>query len=118
MYVLTRSENKGNRRSDMRSIIRKLSLLTAALMILAVPALADEGAMDKMLEQGQQVDKNECLLVAINCGNQVDSIQQRIDRIKGEISRGSDVYTNDELRRLNRQLEEANKTLEDMSLGS
>jgi hypothetical protein len=110
--------NKINiRRSAMRSILRKLSLLAAALMILAVPALADEGTMDKMLDQGQQVNKNECLLVAVNCGNQVDSIQERIDRIKGEISRGSDVYTADELRRLNRQLDEANKILEEESFG-
>ena len=101
----------------MRSIHKKLSLLAAALMIVAVPALADEGSMGSKIEQGQQVEKNECLLVAINCGNQVDTIQQRIDRIKGEISRGSVVYTNDELRRLNRELEEANKTLEDLNSG-
>lgn len=101
----------------MRRIIKKISLLAAALMIVAVPALAVEDAMDKMLEKGQQVDKNECLLVAVNCGNQVDSIQQRIDRIKGEISRGTDVYTTDELRRLERQLDEATKILEDQSFG-
>jgi len=86
-------------------------------MIVAVPVLADEGSIDRRFEQGQQVEKNECLLVAKNCGDQVDTIQQRIDRIKGEISRGSDVYTNDELRRLNRELDEANKTLEGLSFG-
>jgi TolA-binding protein len=101
----------------MRSIINRLTLLAAALMIVAVPALADEGSMDSRFEQGQQFDKNECLLVSMNCENQVDTIQQRIDRIKGEISRGTDVYTNDELRRLNRELEEANKTLDGLSAG-
>ena len=101
----------------MRCIIGKLTLLAAALLILSVPVLADEGAVDKMIDQGQQVNKNECLLVAKDCGNQVDTIQERIDRIKGEISRGTDVYTNDELRRLNRELEEANKTLEEQSYG-
>jgi hypothetical protein len=101
----------------MRSIIKKMTLLAAGLMIIAVPALADEGAMDRMLNQGQQVDKNECLRVAINCGNQADSIQQRIDRIEGEIAMGTAVYTNDELRRLNRQLEEATKTLNVLSVG-
>jgi TolA-binding protein len=108
---------KTNRRLAMRSILKRIALLAAALMIVAVPALADEGAMDRMMERGQQVDKNECLLVAVNCGNQMDTIQQRIERIREEIARGSDVYSNDELRRLNRQLEEANKSLEDMSLG-
>lgn len=102
----------------MRSVIRKLTLLSAALMILAVPAFANEGGMDRVLDQGQKTDKNECLLVAKNCGNQVDSIQQRIERIKGEISKGTDVYTNDELRRLYRQLDEAVKTLENETLGS
>jgi uncharacterized protein involved in exopolysaccharide biosynthesis len=101
----------------MRCIIRKLSLLAAALMILAVPALADEGSVVKGFDQGQQVEKNECLLVAMNCANQEDTIQQRIDRIKGEISRGTDVYSRDELRRLDRELEEATKTLEQLSFG-
>ena len=102
----------------MRSVIKRITLLAAALMIVAVPVLADESSMNGKFEQGQQTDKNECLLVAMNCGNQVDSIQQRIDRIKGEISRGSDVYTNDELRTLNRELEEAVKILEAETMGS
>jgi hypothetical protein len=101
----------------MRHIAKRIALLAAALMIVAVPVLADEGAMDSTIVPGQQVEKNECLLVAKNCGDQVDTIQERIDRIKGEISRGSDVYTNDELRTLNRELDEANKTLEGLSFG-
>jgi hypothetical protein len=96
----------------MRCIIKRISLLAAALMIVAVPALADESSMDRKFEQGQQTEKNECLLVSVNCGNQVDTIQQRIDRIKGEIGRGTAVYTNDELNRLDRELDEAVKTLE------
>jgi hypothetical protein len=91
--------------------------VAAALLILAVPVLAEEGSMDRTYDQGQQPEKNECLLVAMNCGNQADTIQQRIDRIKGEISRGSDVYTADELRTLNRELNEATKTLDEMSFG-
>jgi hypothetical protein len=84
---------------------------------MAVPVLADEGAIDKVLDQGQQINKSECLLVAMNCGDSVDSIQQRIDRIKGEIGRGTDVYSNEELRRLDRQLDEYTKILNDMDLG-
>jgi len=101
----------------MRSILKRISILAAALMILAVPVLADEGTMDKKFVPGVQVEKNECLLLAQNCGNQVDTIQERIDRIKGEISRGTAVYTNDELRSLDRELEEANKILEGLSVG-
>lgn len=101
----------------MRYMIRKLTLLAASLMILAVPALAEQGRLDRMQDEGVRADKNECLLVSANCVNQVDTIQQRIDRIKGEISRGSDVYTNDELRRLNLKLNDAVKTMEELSAG-
>lgn len=95
----------------MRHMIRKLSLLAAALMIMAVPVLAEEGSVKTMLDEGQRAEKNECLLAAMNCANQVDSIQQRIERIQKEIGRGEAVYTRDELRRLNDRLEDANKTL-------
>ena len=101
----------------MRSGIIKSTLLAAVLVLTAVPVLAVDTMMDKSFDQGQQGEKNECLLVAINCGNQVDSIQQRIDRIRGEIARGPDVYTNDELRRLSRELEEAEKLMESLSIG-
>ena len=101
----------------MRFIIRRITLSAAALMLLAVPVLADEGAMYNTLEEGQQEVKDECLLVAMNCPNQVDTIQQRIDRIKGEIARGSYVYTSDELGILNRQLEEAERNLQELGAG-
>jgi TolA-binding protein len=101
----------------MRSIFKRISLLAAALMIVAVPALADEGSMDSRIGQGQQNVKDECLLVAKNCGDQLDTIQERINRINGEISRGTDVYTNEELRTLERQLDDAHKTLEELSAG-
>lgn len=101
----------------MRRMIRKLSLLAAALLIMAVPVLAEEGTVGTMQDESQRAEKNECLLVAMNCANQVDSIQQRIDRIQKEIGRGEDVYTRDELRRLNDRLEEANRTLESLNIG-
>lgn len=101
----------------MRRMIGKLSLLAAVLAITAVPVLAADSDMDRTFDQGQQGEKNECLLVAINCGNQVDSIQQRIERIKGEIDRGTDVYTTEELQRLNRQLDEAVELMESQSFG-
>lgn len=101
----------------MRRMIRKLTLLAAALMILALPAFADEGAMEKVLDPGQQSGKDECLLIAKDCGNRMDTLQQRIDRIKGEIGRGADVYTKDELQKLERQLEEAVRAQEELGIG-
>lgn len=102
----------------MRYVLKRISLLAAALLIAAVPVLADEGSMDRSFDQGMQSEKNECLLVATNCGNSVDSFQQRIDRIRGEIARGSDVYTQDELSRLNRELNEYIKAMNEQQLGS
>ena len=102
----------------MRSVIKRITLLAAALMIVAAPVLADEGSMDRTFSQGQQEGKNECLLVAMNCANQVDTIQQRIDRIQGEISRGSAVYSTEELKSLGRELEDAIKLQENETTGS
>lgn len=96
----------------MRRILRTLPVLLAAVIATAaVQARAADTTMGRM-EQGMEGQKNECLLVAMNCGNQVDSIQQRIDRIRGEISKGTAVYTTEELRQLKNQLEDANRTLE------
>ncbi|MDD5286103.1 MAG: hypothetical protein PHD54_09600 [Desulfuromonadaceae bacterium] len=89
----------------MKTILRALTVVAAAL-VLAIPVLAEENAV---MQQEPQAQKNECLLVAKNCPT--DSIQERIQRIQGEIMRGSDVYTNDELRRLNNELQEYQKML-------
>jgi thiamine biosynthesis lipoprotein ApbE len=91
----------------MKAIARTVSFVAAALIIAAVPVLAEEGIMG---QQEQQVQRSECLLVAKNCPT--DSIQERIQRIQDEIAKGTTVYSNDELQRLNRQLEEAQKFLD------
>ncbi|MBT1071100.1 hypothetical protein [Pelotalea chapellei] len=98
----------------MRSIARIIPMLATALMINAVPGYAIEatGAMNEGLQ------KDECLLVAMNCRNQVDSIQQRIDRLQGEIARGGGVYSADELRVLKDKLEDANKILDSIVSGA
>ena len=96
----------------MKKVTATLSALVATLLISSLPVLGEEGGMGKTMDQGQQSEKNECLLVSRNCGDQVDSIQQRIDRIRGEIARGSDVYTTSELQSLRDKLEDANRTLE------
>lgn len=91
----------------MKALARTATVMAAALMIAAVPVFAEEAVMG---QQESQVQKSECLLVAQNCPT--DSIQQRIERIKTEIGRGTDVYTNDELRRLKEELEDAEKLFE------
>jgi|BarGraIncu00431A_1022009.scaffolds.fasta_scaffold52905_1 TolA-binding protein len=98
----------------MKRIALKIALLLAASLISALPALAAEGMGNSMMGQDQQGQnmKDECLLVAQNCGDRVDSIQQRIARISHEISKGTAVYSRQELMHLNSQLEDANRTLE------
>lgn len=82
--------------------MKRLLLILAGVAVTVLPytvtTYADE--MTKDMKTG----KDECLIVAKNCGNDVDSVFERIHRIKGEIARGTDVYTADELKALNREL--------------
>jgi len=64
------------------------------------------------MDQNQQGRKDECLLVARNCTDSVDTIQQRINRLQHEINKGSAVYTGEELRKLDSELENAERTLD------
>ena len=92
----------------MKRIAILIPAVAAVVMLYSIPARSDEGAMYGT--QGEATPtKDECLLVAKNCVDNVDSVQQRIDKLQKEIGRGTDVYTNDELKILNRKLEEANK---------
>ncbi len=90
----------------MKARVKNIAIMAVTLLLAALPAVAREGAMAKE----PQAYKSECLLVAKNCPT--DSIQERIDRIQGEINKGTAVYTTDELRRLNQQLKEAQRTLD------
>jgi len=58
-------------------------------------------------DSSQFANKDECLLVAMNCPPGGLSGQQRIDRLNTEISKGTDVYTEDELRVLKDKLDDA-----------
>jgi hypothetical protein len=92
--------------------MKRLALLipvVATVMMLGAPARGEEGSVFGTQVESQAT-KDECLLVAMNCKDNVDSIQQRIDKLQKEIGRGTDVYTNDELRILNQKLEDANQT--------
>ena len=86
-----------------------ISVLAAAMLVSAAPVLGDEYTgtdTDQQSQTMQQGQKDECLLVAMNCPDsyRVDTVDQRIDRLKKEIAKGTDVYTEQELRTLNEQL--------------
>ena len=88
-----------------------LSVLAAAMIFSAVPLLADDYTnMDPEVKAIQEGQKDECLLVAMNCPTgQADTVQQRIDRLNREIDKGSAVYTDQELQQMKEQLKWINE---------
>ena len=85
-----------------------VSVLAAAVYFSAVPVLGDEYTGTDTEQQSQtmqQGQKDECLLVAMNCpSDSADTVQQRVDRLKKEIAKGSEVYRDQELKALKEQL--------------
>jgi preprotein translocase subunit SecA len=63
---------------------------------------------------GQSEQRDECLLVARNCSDNVDSYQQRIERLNTEISKGTAVYTENELRILNQKRDAIYEQMRDL----
>ena len=62
----------------------------------------DYGQLNTNESTGQ---KDECLIVAKNCNVGDESIMQRVDRLKREIGKGTDVYSPEELNYLQQQLD-------------
>lgn len=105
----------------MKRIALLIPTLAAVMMINAMPAYSDEYNTQfepKTGVQEQSADqKDECLLVARNCPDEVDSVQQRIDKLQIEINKGTDVYTPDELNILRNKLDDASESLQNMIEG-
>jgi len=107
----------------MRHVRRNITLSTAALMMVALPVLADDATwgndatQSRMTTPEQQNRKVECLLVSKNNCAIGGSPDRQIDRIRHEINKGSAVYTNEELRILNNELDKAIKDRYDEYLG-
>jgi hypothetical protein len=80
------------------------------MMTSAGPVLSEEGTAGLSGEYGQNGQhellrqKDECLLVAMNCAGVQDSVIQRVNRLRIEIAKGTDVYTPAELKVFNDQL--------------
>jgi hypothetical protein len=86
-----------------------ISVLAAAMLFSAAPVRGDEYTGTDTGQQSQtmqQVQKDECLLMAMNCPDsfKADTVQQRVDRLNKEIAKGTDVYSVLELKTLNEQL--------------
>jgi len=96
----------------MKRIFYVLFFLAINVLISAAPVQADDSGTNNFGLKEQQLFKDECLLVAINCGSDFISLDQKIDKLRNEISKGRAVYTDDELRILREQLNNARKTQE------
>lgn len=93
----------------MRRLAILVSAMLVSLLISVVPILSAE---NKLMNELLIPKKDTCLLFAKNCQDNAYILQQRIERLQGEITKGSTVYTYDELNLLRQKLDETNKALE------
>ena len=77
--------------------------LIAVGLFGAMPVLAAEHEGMMMEHEG-----------ARQCALQAESIQQKIERIRGEIKKGSKKYSAEELKNLEGKLKDANNTLDNL----
>lgn len=88
---------------------RMLAILTAVSLLSAAPVLAEE------FRHGQMHDANcakECSMLLRDCGQEVDSIQDKIRKLQARLNdQGPNAYTQEELKLLKQKLHEANETL-------
>ena|SRR5450631_2835250 len=99
----------------MGMLMKKTSILFTTIVIfllsILVPVYADDATAVEQYEQQPQA-KNECILLAVQCGNSIISIQDKIQLLKEEIAKGKSAYTPEEITNLKKKLEEVNKTLD------
>ena len=79
-------------------------MLAAFLTSASVPAFAED----------MKSTKDECLLASKGCKTEVDSIQTKIKKLQTEISKGTKVYSADEIRKLAAKLKEATDLLDNL----
>jgi len=98
----------------MTTMKKTLAILMAtSIFAAASPVLADDGHQHGASHQtmDEQCAK-ECDMLLKNCAQEVDSIQQRIMKLRAEINeKGANTYTLEELKTLDMKLKEANETL-------
>ena len=87
-----------------------ISAVAVSLMTAASPLIAAE---DALKQKSRPQAKDECLLLARNCVDDIHTVQQRIERLRKEIAKGTQVYTPKELLKLNDSLRDAYRELSD-----
>jgi uncharacterized protein YecE (DUF72 family) len=86
--------------------MKSMSIVLAAalLVISAAPAMS----------QPTKAERDECMLAAKNCTDQVDDIYKRMHRLDKEVKKGKKVYTPAELKKLQDKLAETQELLKTM----
>jgi peptidoglycan hydrolase CwlO-like protein len=79
-------------------------LMAGLFLMSALPAVA----------QTARSEKDECLLASKNCKTEVDTLQQNVKKLQGEIKKGNKVYTAEELKVLEKKLKELNDYMKTM----
>lgn len=79
---------------------KSILMLMVVGLFAAMPALAAENAKSDQ--------SKECI---IRCVAQAESIVEKINRLKTEIESGKNTYSAEELKKLEKQLNEANETV-------
>ncbi|BDV41310.1 hypothetical protein GURASL_02330 [Geotalea uraniireducens] len=87
-----------------------------AVMVMA--AFMMSATMPLFAAEMTKEEKNQCLLASKNCANDVDSLQQKIKKLHTEIKKGKKVYSASDLKKLQEKLDEANKLLDQIMIGT
>ena len=85
----------------MKRIAIVISFVAASILITALQALSVVAVIDN---HGKSLRKDECILLAKNCGDEAYTVDSKIEKIKEEIRKGTNVYTPEELELLNKKL--------------
>jgi|AGTN01.3.fsa_nt_gi hypothetical protein len=95
----------------MKRLAVVMAIVAASLAATGKPGLAGEETWEWQANDhpGQ---KDNCLIVAVNCVPYQDSLQERINRLNNEIAKGRDVYDADELSVLRQKLDRTYRQLD------
>lgn len=84
-----------------------MSALVVASLLSSPSAYSEEkatGLSDEYRNFEFNSQKDQCLIVAKNCSGVSEDVLKRVDRLNKEIDKGSSVYTPEELKILQEQL--------------
>lgn len=92
------------KRQIMMLMVVVLSLLYAVAAFPEEKAAGSYGDSGRYTNFGLSDMKDECLIVAKNCIGGDDSVLKRVERLNNEIGKGVSVYTPEELKSFQEQL--------------